>query len=196
MVALPEPVRPVRRMVTPFCPKRASRSAWGIWLRARRRVLLAGDWPPWAPAARRAPCSGIIPAPPGVLVRRSVVIEGHGGEGLVELAVVGDDRLDLAALAGGQGDDLVTLAEDPGRHGAAEAAEVEVGAEDVLHGEAHVGEVAVGGDVDGLEVREQRRALVPGHGGALCGDRGALERGHGGELHGRGAEPWDETRGG
>src|SRR5690606_21487429 len=62
----------------------------------------------------------------------------------------------------GQGDDLVALVHDAGRHGATEAAEVEVGAVDVLHRKTEVGEVAVRGYLHVFQHGHQRVAVVPG----------------------------------
>ena len=53
----------------------------------------------------------------------------------------------------------ITPRRDPSRI----AAEVLVRADDRLHRKAEVDEVAVGADVDVLQVVEQRRALVPRH---------------------------------
>ena len=65
----------------------------------------------------------------------------------------------------------------------------------VLHREAGVDEVAVGGDVHLLEVVQQRRALVPGHVGRAVDDVVAVQRRDRDEgevvhveLHGEGAE--------
>ena len=74
----------------------------------------------------------------------------------------------LAALARRQHHHLVALAQDAGGDRAGEAAEVEVGADDVLHRETQVGQVAVAGDVHRLQVVQQRRAAIPGHRVALA----------------------------
>src|ERR1017187_7242746 len=46
--------------------------------------------------------------------------------------------------------------------GAGEAAEIQVGTDDVLHGEAQIGEIEVAGDGHGLEVLQERGTVVPG----------------------------------
>ncbi len=99
-------------------------------------------------------------------------------ERFFQLAVVRHDRLHPAALARRQHHHLVALAEDAGRNRAGEAAEVEIGADDVLHRETQVGQVAVAGDVHRLQVVQQRRAGVPRHRVALGRDVVALQRRH------------------
>ena len=77
MDALPEPVRPVSRIVTARWAKRRSRSAGVTWPGlARRRSLLAGDWPQWSPVPppRRSPGSRIMPAPTVLFVSRSMMM--------------------------------------------------------------------------------------------------------------------------
>ena len=100
-----------------------------------------------------------------------VVLEAHGHrhrrERLGDLLVEQVDARDLRGHAAGQHDDLVAGLEDAAGDHAAVAAVVVVlvglRADDVLHREADVDQVAVGGDVDVLEVVHQRRAGVPRH---------------------------------
>ena len=110
--------------------------------------------------------------------------EDHGpvGEGLLEVAVVGDDPADLAALLRRQDHHLVAAADDPRGDGAGEAAEVEVRPDHVLHRKAEVLHVAVRADVHGLEEPHQGLALVPGHRRRAVDDVVALERGERDEV--------------
>ena len=82
-------------------------------------------------------------------------------EGIVERAVVGIDFLHATLLARGQRHHLVAHAHDARSHLAAETAEVEVGAQHVLHGEAEVREVVVVADMHRFEEVQQRGAVVP-----------------------------------
>jgi hypothetical protein len=81
-------------------------------------------------------------------------------EGFGQVAIERDDPLDAARFATGEGHQLVPLADDARRDRAAEAAEVEVGSQDRLHGKAEVLQVAVGADID--VSRGHHRADVPG----------------------------------
>ena len=87
--------------------------------------------------------------------------DGHGRVGLGQLAVIGDDGLDRAAPARGQRGDPVARAHDAAGQGAAIAAKVRIGAIDVLHRQAHIGQISVGGDLDAVEDRHERRARIP-----------------------------------
>ena len=107
--------------------------------------------------------------------------DGHGGEGFIDVAFVGDDGFDAGGFAGGEDFDEVAFADDSGGEGAGETAEVEVGAEDELDGEAEVGEVAVAGDGDGFELLKESWAVVPGHVFGRLDDVVADEGGHGDE---------------
>ena len=88
----------------------------------------------------------------------------------------------LRAPARRQHDDLVAGAPDAARDLAGVAAVVVMlvrhRPDHPLHREAPVFEVAVGGDLDRLEMLEQRRARVPGHRLAAIDDVVALERRH------------------
>src|SRR4051794_26639238 len=89
----------------------------------------------------------------------------HRREGLGDLLVEHVDGLDGRGHPTRQDDDLVTGLEHPtGDLAGVPAVVVELvalRAYDVLHREAGVDQVAVGGDVDVLEVVHQRRAVVP-----------------------------------
>ena len=104
----------------------------------------------------------------------------HRRERLVDLLVEQVDAGDLAGHARGQHEDVVAGLQHAAGDLAGVAAVVVVvvglGADDVLHREAGVDEVAVGGDVDVLEVVHQRLAVVPGHVLAAGHDVVALER--------------------
>ena len=82
-------------------------------------------------------------------------------EGIVERAVVGIDFLHAALLARGQRHHLVAHAHDARCHLAAKPAEVEVGAQHVLHGKAEVGEIVVVADMHRFEEVKQRGTVVP-----------------------------------
>ena len=88
----------------------------------------------------------------------------------------------LRAPARRQHDDLVAGAPDPARDLAGVAAVVVMlvrhRADHPLHREAPVLEVAVGRDLDRLQMLEQRRARVPGHRLAAIDDVVALQRRH------------------
>ncbi len=100
-------------------------------------------------------------------VIRQAQRHGHRRKGLLDLALERVDRGDRRVLSARQHDHLVARS----HHSAGELARV--GAvvrhaarrwtDHPLDGEAHVDQVAVGGDVDVLEVVEQRRPLIPGH---------------------------------
>ena len=95
------------------------------------------------------------------------------------------DGFDAGGEAGGEGEDLVAGFEDAAGDAAGIAAEVvvggEVGADDVLDGEAGVDVVGVGADVNGFEVVEEGGSLVPGHVGGFVDDVVAFEGGDGDE---------------
>src|SRR5207237_8822066 len=65
------------------------------------------------------------------------------GECFFQVAVEGDDRLHAARFSRGQGHDLVATANDARGKRAREAAEIEIGPQDVLNGKPQVFEVAV-----------------------------------------------------
>ena len=117
-----------------------------------------------------------------------LVFQGQGdgltGTGLLQLALESDDGLDLAALARRQRSHFVALAHDAAGQGAGKTAEVQVGAVDVLHREAQVAEVAIAGDLHGLEDFHQRLPLVPRRTLAAVDHVVALERRHRHEVQG------------
>src|SRR5262249_50905504 len=119
---------------------------------------------------------------------------GHAREGFGQLPVVGDDGLDPALSPRGQRHDLVAAAKHARGDGTGEAAEVEVRAQDVLHREAQVGQVAVGGDVDRLQIAQERRTEIPGHGAALVDHVVAAKGRDGDELHVGDAQLGHEAR--
>ena len=84
-----------------------------------------------------------------------------GRESVVQLAVVGNDALDVRLLAGGQRHHLVPLAHDAGSHLAAEATEIEVGTQHILHRETEIGKIMVVVYVYRLQEIQQGDALVP-----------------------------------
>ena len=108
--------------------------------------------------------------------------DGLAGAGLLQLALEGDDRPDAACLARRQRHDLVALAHHARGQGAGKAPEVQVRPVHVLHREAQVVEVAVGGDFHGLEDFHQRLARVPGRALGTVDHVVALERRHGHEV--------------
>ena len=92
-----------------------------------------------------------------------------GGRGLVQLRPArAPDRLDRGLPPGRHDHHVVVDLDDPTRDGSGEGPVIQavgaLGADHVLHGEPDVGEVPVRGDVHVLEMVEQRRARVPGHG--------------------------------
>lgn len=105
-----------------------------------------------------------------------------GGEGFGLIAIEGDDAFDVASLSGGEDHDFIPLADDAGGHGSAEAAEIEVGSVDVLHGESEVFEVSIGADIDGLEEVHEGTAAVPRHMRAGVDDVIAVQGGDGDEV--------------
>jgi len=106
------------------------------------------------------------------------------GDRLLEVAVARDDARDRAFLARGLDADAVARLHNASGNGAGEAAEVEVGTIDPLHGQAEgLPLQAVIVHLDGLEVTHQRGAVVPGHVGAGLDDVVALVGGHRDEGH-------------
>ena len=85
------------------------------------------------------------------------------------------DRGDPGGLADRQHHHFVAGTHHPAGHGAGVAAVVlmlvGLRPDDVLHREPHVDQVAVAGDVDLFEVREQRRSLVPRASGPIWSPR-------------------------
>ena len=108
--------------------------------------------------------------------------DGHGGEGVVEIAVPRRDGLDGRRLARRQDHDFVSGPDDAGGDGSREAAEVEIRADDILDREAHVDEIAGRGDVDVLQMMEERRAIEPRHVRAWIDDVVALKGGDRNEM--------------
>ena len=108
-------------------------------------------------------------------------------------AVGGLDRRDRGPPAGREHDDLVAGAPDAAGDLARVAAVVVVLVGDrpdhPLDGEAAVVEVAVAGDLDRLEVLEQRRPVVPGHPLAALDDVVAAQRRHRDHVHVAQPEP-------
>ena len=104
----------------------------------------------------------------------------HRREGGVERAVEGLDGGDARRPPGGEDHDLVAGAQHAAGHlpGVAAVVVVLLGlrADHPLHGEARVVEVARRGDLDRLEVVQQRRSLVPGHVGRGLDDVVAVQR--------------------
>ena len=90
--------------------------------------------------------------------------DGHRRERLVDRAVEGVQPRDARARLRREHDDLVAGPQDAPRHLARVASVVGgVVAHDPLDSEAGLVDVAIVGDVDGLQVLEQRQAAVPGH---------------------------------
>ncbi len=91
----------------------------------------------------------------------------HRRHGRLERTVEALDRLDTRAPPRGEHDDLVARPPDTPRDRTAVAAIVVVARrhwpDDPLDGEAPLLEHAPGGELDALEVLEQRRPAVPGH---------------------------------
>ena len=95
-----------------------------------------------------------------------LVGEGDGdrlaGDRLVEVAVLGDDALDVRLAPGGHDPDQVAGAHRAADDLAGEAAEVEVGPVHPLHRHAERRGLRVVVDLDRLEVADERRPVVPG----------------------------------
>ena len=105
----------------------------------------------------------------------------HGREGFLQGPVEGGQFLDAGDAARGERHDFVAGLQDAGGELAGEAAEIEVGPDDVLDGETEFGEVAVLGDGRRFEMFEERRAFEPRGAGAAFDDVVAIERGDGEE---------------
>jgi len=108
--------------------------------------------------------------------------DAHGGEGFVQFSVEGDNGFDGAGFSGGEDSYGVAFSDDSGGDGSGEAAEVGVGAEDELDGEAEITEISVAGDLDGFEVLEECFSAIPVHGGGWFDDIVAVEGAHGDEV--------------
>ena len=108
--------------------------------------------------------------------------DGHRRHRLVERAVGGLDVRHARAPARGQDDDLVADAPRPARDLARVAAVVVVVGrhrpDHPLHREAAVGEVPVSGELDRLEIAEERRPVVPRRRVGALGDVVPVERRH------------------
>ena len=89
----------------------------------------------------------------------------------------------MGAFAAGQRYHLVSAPDDARGHFPAETAEVEVGPQHVLHGEAEVVQVVVVADVYGFEMIQQARAFVPRCASGLLHHIVAFEGGQGDALY-------------
>ncbi len=127
-------------------------------------------------------------------------------EGVDRIAVGSKDARDSGVPARGKRHYLIAYADHARGDRAAVTTEVGVRAQDVLHREAEVDQVAIAGDVDRLQVGEQRRPLVPGHACAAVNDVVSVQRadrdeGHitdaqfGGEMHVLVADPLEDLAG-
>jgi hypothetical protein len=103
-----------------------------------------------------------------------------------------EDPGDRTLPAGGGDDHVVAHRHATGGNGAREAAEVLVRPIHPLHREAQRLRRRIGGDVHRLEVLEQRRPGVPGHGRGPRRDVVAPLRGYGDRADGREAQPRGE----
>ena len=90
----------------------------------------------------------------------------HRRKGLRHRALRPVNGRDATGPAAGQDDHFIAGSHDAAGHGPGVAAMVGMltglGADDVLNGESDVDQVAVTGDVDVLEMAQQRRPVVPG----------------------------------
>ena len=145
---------------------------------AHHRVDVLGD-------RRRVVRTAEHVAPADVDVVGEAHAHRHRRHRFVDGAAVLIDPGDRRGEPARQHHDLVARAQDPARHLARVPAVVVVvvrhRADHVLHGEPHVDEVAVGADVDVLEVVQQRRAFVPRHVRRVRRDVVAVQRGDGHE---------------
>ena len=98
--------------------------------------------------------------------------EGHGlaGPGAVEVSIRADDAVYRRGPVRGADQHGVAGAHEAGGYRAREAAELGVGAVHPLDRHAKGRALAVGGDVGRFEGLEQRRPVVPIHGGGRLGD--------------------------
>ena len=85
----------------------------------------------------------------------------HRREGVVELAVVGNDAFYMRTLAGRKSYHFITFADDAGSYLPTETTEVEVWAEYILYRIAEVVQVMVVTDVYGFKEFQQGWAFVP-----------------------------------
>ena len=92
------------------------------------------------------------------------------GSGLVAVAVHGDDALHRRRLAGAGDDDRIARAHGAGGDSAGIAAEAGIRPVDPLDRKAESAFGRTIGDVDFLQVFEQRRSAIPGRAGAALGD--------------------------
>src|SRR5664280_581851 len=103
-----------------------------------------------------------------------LVRQGHGdrlaGDGLVEIPVCGEDAGNRALPTRGQHGDPVAGPDRAGDDLTGKAPEVEVGPVDPLHRKAERTVLDVVLDLDGLEVPDEGRSLVPGSVGTEFGD--------------------------
>ena len=93
--------------------------------------------------------------------------DGIAGRRAVEVAVGGDDPRDPRRAARPGDDDFVAGADRSARDRPGKSAKIEMRAIDPLHRKAKRLVAAVFGDIDRLEIVEQRRSMVPGRIGAL-----------------------------
>ncbi len=86
------------------------------------------------------------------------------GNGLFQVAIHGDNAGYLAALPRGRFDDCVADPDAPAGDGAGKAAKIKVGPVDPLHRETERAFQAVAANFDGLQMFQNRRAVIPRHG--------------------------------
>ena len=94
----------------------------------------------------------------------------------VAAAIKRHNVFDVACFPGRQGHDFVALANDPGGNRSGKAAEIEIGAQDVLNGKPKVFQVAIRTDVNAFQKIHQRTALVPGRAFTQVNDVIPIER--------------------
>lgn len=106
--------------------------------------------------------------------------DGLAGHGLGEIPVEGCDPADGRRLSRGQHADRILNSHRAAGDQARETAEIQVGPINPLnrHAERLLG-IAAGVDLDGFEMRDERRPGVPGHMRGARGDVVALEAGDG-----------------
>ena len=120
--------------------------------------------------------------------------DGHRRKRLLQLPIISDDRCDTTFFAARKRHHLIALVQNARGNGACESAKIKIGPKHILHGETHLGQIAIGCDMHGFQVTQQRPAFIPGHGRALIDDIIALQRAHRNELDIGNAQLGDEVR--
>ena len=99
-------------------------------------------------------------------------------KGLFDFPVGAVNRLDFRFLARGQTGDRIALANYAGSQRSAEAPEIQIRAQDILHRQAHIDQVAVGGNIDAFHMVQEGRTVIPREVFTVRDNIVALERRH------------------